>query len=249
MKMIRIYGVGRSGSTVIGAYMAGRFQNAVHIGEAFRFDTPILIQSLPFCTCGSGLDECTFWRTVTKTSYTAVLASLSSSDIVVVDSSKAGELPKQYASKAFSIHLVKDPRATTWSWLRKRETVNPLGKKEHLKRISFREIPLVVLSNYKNFIKFRMRRYMYLDYGAFVDNPTRYLQKISEEFGLGPIREHFDPTSNHGVGGNIARYRFDGVLKFEDGWKKEAGMIYKLLITAAYVPILVWMAILKSRTK
>ena len=39
MKKIRIYGVGRSGSTVIGAYIAGRIPGAIHVGEIVRFDS------------------------------------------------------------------------------------------------------------------------------------------------------------------------------------------------------------------
>lgn len=95
MILIRIYGVGRSGSTVIGAYMAGHLVNAVHIGEAVRFDSPELIVANPTCTCGVIVDDCCFWKAVNRCSYRGVVESLyQSSQQLVVDSSKSGETPE-----------------------------------------------------------------------------------------------------------------------------------------------------------
>ena len=242
MNLIRIYGVGRSGSTVIGAYIAGHIKNAVHIGEAVRFDSPHLIKANPTCTCGVDVDECSVWQPVDRSNYRTVVESIHRTGYqLVVDSSKSGETPNVDGVTIVPIHLVKDPRASTWSWFRKREIVNPSGKKEKLKRVGWLELPRIIASNYKNFIKFRRRHYTLVEYDDFCDNPPQVLAHLVQQNRLGvETTDFYRKESNHGVGGNVARYGFDGVLRSENKWRDEAGILYRLVATLAYAPLLLW---------
>lgn len=140
MNLVRIYGVGRSGSTVNGAYLAGRIRDAIHIGEAVRFDRP-----------------------------------------------------------------------------------------------------KVILSTYKNFIEFRIRSYPLIRYERFCREPDIYLwQNLSKMNLTLEGSRPYSQESSHGVGGNIARYGFDGTLNAESKWKEEAGLIYKWAVSLAYLPMFVW---------
>lgn len=242
MKLIRIYGVGRSGSTVIGAYIAGHIADAVHIGEAVRFDSPELIAANPTCTCGSAIEECSVWQSVNRSTYRSVVESVHrAGHQLVVDSSKSGETPEIDGVTIVAIHLVKDPRASTWSWFRKREIINPSGKREKLKQVSWIDLPRIIVSNYKNFIKFRRRRYTLVEYGDFCERPRQVLDHLINQSNLnvGTI-DSYRKESNHGVGGNVARYGFDGQLRPENKWREESGILYRIVATIAYAPLLIW---------
>lgn len=251
MYLIRIYGVGRSGSTVIGAYLAGHFDKAVHIGEAVRFDRKELVEANPSCTCGFIIDDCPFWSKMDHSSYRSVVESISgfNDHSVVVDSSKSGKAPDVVGVTTVPLHLVKDPRASTWSWFRSRALINPSGRKENLKRVSWRHLPRMVLSTYKNFLKIRLGLYgqmPLLSYETFVAEPKRTLQWLSGKLGL-PIREQYNGRANHGIGGNITRYAFDGRLVNEEGWRHEAPVIFRIFTTIVYAPILLYLRRVKQR--
>lgn len=242
MNLIRIYGVGRSGSTVIDAYLAGHIAHAVHIGEAVRFDNPELIKANPTCTCGAAIESCSFWSRIDCSDYKAVVESIyRTGHRLVVDSSKPGETPEIAGVRIIPIHLVKDRRASTWSWFRKKEIINPSGKKENLKQVGWSDLPRIIASNYKNFIKFRLRRYPLVDYGEFCEKPQQAMGRIIEQNNLGVEKlDSYWKESSHGIGGNVARYGFDGGLKTENKWRQEAGILYRVISTIAYAPLLIW---------
>ena len=242
MNVVRIYEVGISGSTVIGAYLAGRTRNAIHNGEAVRVDRPSLIKANPVCTCGVNILECPFWKSIDRDGYRVAVKSIASKGYsTVIDSSKSSEIPTVDGVDVIPIHLVKDPRASTWSWFRTREIVNPAGMKETLKKVSWLDLPKVILSTYKNFIKFRIRNYPLIRYERFCREPDVYLRQILSKMNLAiEDSRPYSQESNHGVGGNVARYGLDGTLNAESKWKEEASLIYQWAVSIAYLPMLVW---------
>src|SRR5690554_5150679 len=225
--------------------MAGHLSNGVHIGEAVRFDSSELIVANPTCTCGVIVDDCCFWKTVDRCSYRKVVESLyQSGQELVVDSSKSGETPEISGVTVVPIHLIKDPRASTWSWFRTREIVNPSGKIENLKKVTWANLPRIIVSNYKNFIKFRRRNYMLVEYGKFCEKPKEVLGRIIDYNKLGvEIEDSYRKESNHGVGGNVARYGFNGDLRTESKWREESSLLYRILATLAYAPLLLWIKV------
>lgn len=222
--------------------MAGHVRSAIHIGEAVRFDNPQLIKANLTYTRSCEIAVCPHWSMTDRSSYKAVVESMSRSGLAtVVDSSKSGETLGVSGVRLVPIHLVKDLRASTWSWFRKREIISPSGKKENLKHASYFDFPIIIENNYKSFIKFLMRKYLLVEYGRFCGSLQTELKRILAETQLkvGGVAT-YRKESNHGVGGNAARYGFEGELRPENKWREEPSLFYRIVTTVAYAPLLLW---------
>lgn len=248
-KHIRVCGVGRSGSTVFGAYIAARIEGGVHVGEITRLTTidGRKSKSTWMCSCGRPLESCGFWCDVDllqgEKTYAGMVHSLKRPGLIIVDTSKT--FPEG-VNADIDIHLVKDPRATSWSWFRKRST--RLGAyEESLKRIGWVDLPLHILYEYKWFIKYRRAKTPLVLYESFVADPEKTLRWLAAGLGAPVLRRHNHGT-NHGIGGNIARHAFDGKIFNEQGWKEEAPLVFKVLTTIAYAPVLFYLKLKKWRS-
>ena len=241
---IRLCGVGRSGSTVIGAFLAGRIEGATHVGEVIRFSKKSgrVSRSTWFCSCGRPVKQCKFWKQVDvihqqDTEYSQVLGQVTKLSGVIVDTSKT--FPETVHAD-LDLHLVKDPRATTWSWFRRRKVRTDAGGVETLRQIRILELPRHILYEYKWFLKFRLKGICVLRYEKFVESPEAYLYTICNILGVAP-RDEYDGDSNHGVGGNVARHNFDGLMINEQGWRTEAPRWLRATLALAYAPLLLYL--------
>ena len=241
---VRICGVGRSGSTVIGAFLAGRIDGGIHVGEVMRFSSRSgrVSKSTWLCSCGSPVNECEFWKQIDvirqhDAEYGQVLEQISKFSRVIVDTSKT--FPKAVPAD-LDLHLVKDPRATTWSWFRRRKVTTGAGGEESLKQIGIVQLPRHILYEYKWFLKFRLKGVRVLRYEKFVESPEAYLYTICNILGMVP-KDEYDRDSNHGVGGNVARHDFDGLMINEQGWRTEAPKWLRATLVLAYSPLLLYL--------
>lgn len=248
-KHIRVCGVGRSGSTVFGAYIAGRLEGGIHVGEITRLTTIAgrESESTWTCSCGKSVDGCGFWGDLDllqgKKTYAGMVHSLKGTGLTIVDTSKT--FPEG-VNADIEVHLVKDPRATSWSWFRKR-SMRFGSYEESLKRIGWFDLPRHILYEYKWFIKYRCAQVPLVSYESFVADPEKTLRWLGAGLGVAVLRR-YNHGANHGIGGNIARHIFDGKLFDEQGWKDEAPLVFKVLTTFAYAPIILYLKLQNRRS-
>ena len=53
--------------------------------------------------------------------------------------------------------------------------------------------------------------------------------------------DKYDRASNHGVGGNVARHNFDGLMINEQGWRTEAPRWLRATLALTYSPLLLYL--------
>jgi hypothetical protein len=170
---------------------------------------------------------------------------------VVVDSSKvppnAALLAGMPSVKPYLLHLVRDPRASAYSWQRQKERLD--GKQdETLPRFGLVQSSL-------NWLAFNgaaevMRRhhrygYMLLRYEDFVADPRGSLEAVVRFAGEVPDALPFtDRTvarlgSNHTVSGNPGRFRTGRVeIRDDDEWRTRQHPSHRALVTALTIPAL-----------
>lgn len=85
---------------------------------------------------------------------------------------------------------------------------------------------------------------MLVEYSEFCEKPKEVLGRIIHHNKLGvEIEDSYRKESNHGVGGNVARYGFNGELRPENKWREESSPLYRILATLAYAPLLLWIKV------
>jgi hypothetical protein len=169
---------------------------------------------------------------------------------VVVDSSKlptyAHLVSRLPGIDLYVVHLIRDPRATAFSWSRKKAA--PDRKDGSMQRQgAAKAAALWAVWNWtarKLFFP-NGERYMLVRYEDLVASPKEVVGRIAEFVGEGdaglPFRDdrtvNLSPT--HSVAGNPSRFITGQVeLKFDDAWMSRMKSSNRILVTAICLPLL-----------
>lgn len=145
---------------------------------------------------------------------------------VISDTSKeANRLEILTQSKTLEpviVHLVRDGRAVTWSYLRK------------LSRHRFFALSKWAFENLKiEIIRRRLANvpYVCIRYEDLVHHPEGTLRQVLKEAGLSyePGMLEFRSTSYHGVGGNRMKLASGSEIKEDVSWRKEMPYMYRVV--------------------
>jgi len=154
---------------------------------------------------------------------------------VIVDSSKfppygyaAGMLP---SVDLYVVHLVRDPRAVAYSWLRQKGRTNGAHSDDPLYSRQLNPFQCSVRWNILNLMtemlwKQLPGRYVMLRYEDFVRSPRQSLESILTLVGESPTQlplvaeDQVEILVNHTVSGNPSRYK-SGIVKLhlDEEWK------------------------------
>lgn len=167
---------------------------------------------------------------------------------VIVDSSKLpsyghvlGIVP---TIDLYVVHLVRDSRAVTHSWLRKK--LEP-DTGTFMRRHNIFESPLIwSVWNFITEVFWRKRRdrYLRLRYEDFIDDPQeaveRILHFVDERIPSTPLEGRIVELGiNHTVGGNPSRFKTGSVeLRPDEEWKAKMKPLDRAVVTALSWPLL-----------
>lgn len=166
---------------------------------------------------------------------------------VIVDSSKLPSyghiLGMSQGIDLYVVHLVRDPRAVAYSWMR--EKWQP-DAGEYMSRYSPPKSSLVWNTwnlMAEAFWKKQSSRYLRLRYEDFVVNPRENLACIlnfveEEAFSL-PARGHLVNIGvNHTVGGNPSRFKTGAVeLRLDDEWRTKMKRLDEKIVSSITWPL------------
>ncbi len=171
-----------------------------------------------------------------------------SSAKIIIDSSKVPYwliVLKNFIPNLMVIHLVRDLRAVTYSWTKRKfdYSINNYMKTHH---------PFTTARNWLKYnialekIKSELQYYYFLRYEDFVNNPNKYLREIEKSFNLEKnifpeIRNYqlLVKKDRHQVGGNPDRFKMKNIqIKGDFTWKKQLPLKYKIFITMLTFPFL-----------
>jgi sulfotransferase family protein len=217
--------------------------------EAVRLrTTPRLLRLQPGQPKGSGALE--HFAGVASRIYRAA-ATVSESN-VIVDTSKhipdAALLHLLEGVQPYFVHLVRDPRAVTFSW--RREMASPgEGRASQMPRhgavISARGWMFSNLGAELVRRRSHPDRSMMIRYEDFASSPRATIDQILALIGHDPVGTPFvDPTTvelgpNHTAGGNPSRLRTGRTkIRIDEEWHASQGKADRLLTTALTLPLL-----------
>ncbi len=176
---------------------------------------------------------------------------------VIVDSSKfpsygyvLGMMP---GVDLYIVHLVRDPRAVAYSWLRKKpQPDNDKLSREHqlLHQQLISPVKRSLLWDAWNvsaeaFWRGSSGRYMRLGYENFMEEPRRAVEDILRMLGEDAHRLPFvgerevELGANHTLSGNLSRFQSGPVrLHLDDEWARRMRLRDKTLVTLLTLPLL-----------
>jgi hypothetical protein len=170
---------------------------------------------------------------------------------IIIDSSKfpgygflIGMLP---GVEVHVLHLVRDPRAVAFSWLRKKKQPDT----EQLTYMMQRAVPSVaprwVATNVATELLWSRSTggYTRMSYEMFISNPHREIARLLDDMGELPLPvDRFENRSveldeNHTVSGNPSRFVTGAVkLYVDDQWIRDLPPLQRLFVTAVTWPLL-----------
>jgi len=232
--LLYIVGLGRSGSTVLNAYLS-RYPGAIALGEIageMRHQKLRPTKQREKCTCGRTLDVCPFWSSIPRTAtnlekwYADVLHSPALKQYrVVVDASKTIEgfrVASKVATAAGydvrAVFLMKEPCA--WAYSMRRTDVAPpiIGDLLNFRRWAQQQ---------RRFVR-SLREigipYTTLRYKDFCRAPKRVSETLMLEFGLSPFSVwNSAPPSTHITGGGRVRLNTSrlNTISLDTNWKQD----------------------------
>jgi hypothetical protein len=175
---------------------------------------------------------------------------------VIVDSSKvplyAYLLNTIPTIDVYVVHLIRDPRAVSYSWL-KRRRLPPLPDKDepvYMDQYNPAKSSLLwVITNaaIEMFWRGESKRYLMLRYEDFVERPQQSLQRILElvhEHDNNPFlpfvaERTVELGTNHTTSGNPSRFKTGTLeLRPDKEWVSQMKLRYKLLATVLTFPLL-----------
>lgn len=175
---------------------------------------------------------------------------------VVVDSSKVplyGYLLNTIPTiDLYVVHLIRDPRAVSYSWLKKRLLPPLPGKVGPIYMDRYSSIKSSMLWNITNvavemFWRRQSKRYLMLRYEDFVDRPQESLQRILElvheqdrgfSLPFGAERT-IELDINHTTSGNPSRFRTGTLeLRPDKEWVARMSLKDKVLAAVSTLPLL-----------
>lgn len=171
---------------------------------------------------------------------------------VIVDSSKLPPygllLEGLPGIEVYVLHVVRDPRATAFSWLRTKQTNDGLGDHDVMQRQPvWRSTFLWLVWNTTTALFLRRRwRYVRVRYEDFVRAPEPAMRRVAEMVGLDPETLPFaSPTSvqlapTHTVAGNPARHS-SGVVELRPDveWARSMPARDRALVSALAAPAMI----------
>jgi Sulfotransferase family len=169
---------------------------------------------------------------------------------VLVDSSKLpsyGALLEALPGvELYVLHLVRDPRATAWSWLRRKRLTDTPAPRLMQRQPPGKSAAMWMVWNLTTALLWSGGpRYLRLRYEDLVRRPEAAVRRIAELVGESPAALPFPvpgrvalaPT--HSVAGNPGRLDTGEVaLRLDDEWSSRLRPRHKLLVTLATWPLL-----------
>jgi Sulfotransferase family len=156
------------------------------------------------------------YRQQVETAYRRILQSTGAD--LLVDSSKSPEraeiLSQSKAVDPVVLHLVRDGRAVTWSFVRKYEPRLP-----YLLRWAGTNMKVEVLRK-----RWQTRvRFLFMRYEDLVDDPQSQLTRLCEAVGLEyePGMLAFRSSEHHQIGGNRIRLASDADIHADNAWRTD----------------------------
>ncbi len=173
---------------------------------------------------------------------------------VIVDSSKVPPyafLLKELPNVALEVlHLVRDSRATTFSWQRKKQRPEIHWKTEYMEQYSPARSALEwdVMNGLLQCLQFTGAPYYRVRYEDLVSHPAKTLKEISERLGVGWSDINFGSdgqtiqvATDHTVSGNPNRFQQGAVkIRPDTEWQAKMPTAQKLFVTALTFPQLLW---------
>ncbi|MEV6341883.1 sulfotransferase [Actinoplanes sp. NPDC051851] len=170
---------------------------------------------------------------------------------LIVDSSKvpsgAALLPQMGGVEPYLLHMVRDPRAVTHSWMRVTEQPDrgkPAVMDQHNPADSTMHW-LVWNTFSERLARTYPNRYLRLRYEDFARAPRATIDELFAFTGVAPLEGPFlDDTTvmlqpNHTVSGNPSRFRTGEItLRADERWRKEQPLGPRLAVTAMALPLL-----------
>lgn len=171
---------------------------------------------------------------------------------VIVDSSKLppyglllGQLP---GLEVFHLHVVRDARATAFSWQRTKLALDHAGGEQAMPKLVFWKSSLLWAwwNSLSVLLWRRDRNYLRVRYEDFVAAPQQTIERIGERVGLSLHELPFEsPTSvriaqTHSVAGNPSRHS-TGIVQIrpDDEWRSAMPARDRRLVTAITAAVLV----------
>ncbi|WIM98493.1 sulfotransferase [Actinoplanes oblitus] len=209
----------------------------------------IRVRHTPALTGPVAGPEAEEYRQVTHRLYGAI-AEVTGARLII-DSSKipsaAALLPGMSGVRPYLLHMIRDPRAVTHSWMR---TVPQVDRRKPA--MMHREAPAASTMHWliRNALAERLAgaydgRYRLLRYEDFVAEPRATIEGLLDFAGVdaggGPFLD--DATVrlavNHTIAGNPGRFRTGEVaLRVDDRWRREQTAGPRLTATALALPLL-----------
>lgn len=170
---------------------------------------------------------------------------------VIVDSSKfpgygflLSTMPRLEVK---ALHVVRDPRAVAYSWLRLKEQPDSDALTHMMTRRPATVSPRWVLANFGSEALWRRWRggYSRMRYEDFVEQPRESLERALTPLGYpglpaGLVHDHaVELGPNHTVSGNPSRFRTGTVsLELDDEWLRAMGRSDRLVATMGALPLI-----------
>lgn len=169
---------------------------------------------------------------------------------VLVDSSKLpsyGALLEALPGvELYVLHLVRDPRATAWSWLRRKRLTDTPTPRLMQRQPPGKSAAMWMVWNLVAALLWSGRpRYLRLRYEDLVRRPEEAVRRVAELVGESPDALPFPvpgtvslaPT--HSVAGNPGRLETGEIaLRLDDEWSSRLRPRHKLVVTLATWPLL-----------
>ena len=162
---------------------------------------------------------------------------------VIIDSSKnvgyAFMLAMAPKIDLYILHTIRDARATSYSWLRKKEGLWQTNPFESSLVWNLRNISAEIM------VKKMNQKTLRVYYEKFVEEPQKIIKNIlnfvSEEPDNLPFIDKYEILLNasHSIYGNPNRFQTGKVeIKIDDKWKRDMKYSHKLLVTLLTWPLL-----------
>lgn len=145
------------------------------------------------------------------------------------------------------IHLVRDPRAVAFSWMRRRVRPEIHWQKHHMPRYSI--LHSMFGWNANNFLnellRGRVRSYRWHRYEDLARDPASEMKRITEHLGIsvdvGSGWDTIDPRKafHHSVAGNPLRFRQESAsIEPDIEWKEGMGSLAKAFVVCKTLPLI-----------
>ena len=153
---------------------------------------------------------------------------------VIVDSSKEVERAELLSTspdiEPVIIHLVRDNRGSTWTYIKKYKKFFP-----YFYMWAFSNLKVEILRwRFKRLTRGR-GTFIYLRFADLVADPERTLRRLCMEIGVAyePQMLEFDTVEHHQIEGNRTRFA-PGHTIYPDGWRKDIPTSLRIACTAAF---------------